>query len=279
MQLLRRTHLRLTPAYLLLGLWSLFTIVGLSYVFLGSFKNQRELIREPWRLPGALRFDNYEHAWVVGNLNIYFLNSVLVVTASVLLVLAVSAPAAYVLTRGRFRFRHTLTTYVIMGMGIPIPLLYIPLFGLLTQIGLADSLIGLTAVFVATSIPFTVYLLTGFFSGIPSALNDAGVMDGCSNWQLFAHIQLPLCRSGLITAAIFNTIWLWNEYQLTIVLITTKEQKTVPLGLFALQNATQYSGNWTQLYAGVAIVVIPTLIAFILLSEKIIAGMTAGAVK
>ena len=175
--------------------------------------------------------------------------------------------------------QNTLTTYVILGMGIPIPLLYIPLFSLLTNLGLADSLLGLTIVFVATSIPFTVYLLTGFFSGIPSAISDAAIMDGCTSWQLFAKVLLPLSRSGLITAAIFNTIWLWNEYQLTIVLITTQDEKTLPLGLFALQNSTQYSGNWTQLFAGVTIVVIPTLIAFIFLSEKIIAGMTAGAVK
>lgn len=274
-----RTHLRLSPGYLLLLVWTTFSVVGLSYILLGSFKNQRELIRQPWGLPGEFRLDNFFHAWSVAKLNIYFINSVIVVTTAVIFVLLVSAPAAYVLTRGNFRFRHTLTTYIILGMGIPIPLLYIPLFALLTKIGLADSLIGLVIVFVATSIPFTVYLLTGFFSGIPGAISDAAIMDGCTNWQLFAKVLLPLARSGLITAAIFNTIWLWNEYQLTLVLITTQEEKTLPLGLFALQNSTQYSGNWTQLYAGVTIVVIPTLIIFLLLSERIIAGMTAGAVK
>lgn len=272
-------HFRLAPAYALLGVWAVFSIVGMSYVILGSFKTQRELIRQPWGLPGEFRLDNFLHAWTVAKLNLYFVNSVIVVTAAVAIVLAVSAPAAYVLTRGRFRFRNTLTTYIILGMGIPIPLLYIPLFSMLTNLGMADSLFGLVVVFIATSIPFTVYLLTGFFSGIPSAISDAGIMDGCTSWQLFARIQLPLARTGLITAAIFNTIWLWNEYQLTIVLITTQDSKTLPLGLFALQNSTQYSGNWTQLYAGVTIVVVPTLIAFILLSEKIIAGMTAGAVK
>lgn len=272
-------HFRLAPGYLLLGVWTVFSIVSLSYVILGAFKSQRQLIRQPWGWPGDFQLDNFVHAWWVGKLNIYFVNSVIVVTAAVIFVLAVSAPAAYVLTRGRFRLQNTLTTYVILGMGIPIPLLYIPLFSLLTNLGLADSLLGLTIVFVATSIPFTVYLLTGFFSGIPSAISDAAIMDGCTSWQLFAKVLLPLSRSGLITAAIFNTIWLWNEYQLTIVLITTQDEKTLPLGLFALQNSTQYSGNWTQLYAGVTIVVIPTLIAFIFLSEKIIAGMTAGAVK
>lgn len=272
-------HARLLPAYALLVGWSIFSIVGLAYVVLGSFKTQRELIVSPWGLPGALRLDNFVYAWWQGKLNVFLINSVLVVTASVVAVLVVSAPAAYVLTRGRFRFRGALTTYLIMGMGIPIPLLYIPLFALLTRLGMSDSLAGLGLVFVATSVPFTVYLLTGFFSGIPSAIGDAGIMDGCTEWQLFAKIQLPLARSGLITAAIFNTIWLWNEYQLTIVLITSGTLKTVPLGLFALQNATQYSGNWTQLYAAVTIVVVPTLIAFVFFSEKIISGVTAGAVK
>ena len=261
---------RLLPAYTLLGGWTIFSIAGLAYVFLGSFKTQRELIVRPWSWPDSLRLDNFAYAWWLGKLNIYFINSIFLVTVSVIVVLAISAPAAYVLTRGRFRFRNAVTNYLIMGIGIPIPLLYIPLFAILTRVGLSDSLLGLGLVFVATSIPFTVYLLTGFFSGIPSAIGDAGIMAGCTEWQLFAKIQLPLARSGLITAAIFNTIWLWNEYQLTIVLISSGNLKTVPLGLFALQNATQYSGNWTQLYAAVTIVVVPTLIVFVLFSEKII---------
>lgn len=272
-------HVRLLPAYALLGAWSCFSAVGLGYVVLGAFKTQRELIVAPWGLPGAARADNFAYAWGLGKLSVFFVNSALVVALSVAAVLVVSAPAAYVLTKARFRFRGALTNYLVLGMGIPIPLLYIPLFALLTRVGLSDGLFGLGLVFVATSIPFTVYLLTGFFSGIPSAIADAGVMDGCTEWQLFARIQLPLARSGLITAAIFNTIWLWNEYQLSMVLISSEGSKTVPLGLFALQNATQYSGNWTRLYAAVTIVVVPTLVAFVFFSERIISGVTAGAVK
>lgn len=275
----RLHRFRKAPAYLLLGLWSVFSIVSLSYVILGAFKSQRELLRFPFSWPQELNLSNFAYAWDVARLDLYFVNSVLLVTGSVIVILAVSAPAAYVLSRGGFRFRHGLTTYLILGMGIPIPLLYIPLFALFSQIGLANTLFGAGLAFVATSIPFTTYLLTGFFSGVPSAVGDAATMDGASDWQKFAQIYLPLGRSGLITAAIFNTIWLWNEYQLTIVLIIDQETRTLPLGLFALQNATQYSGNWTQLYAGVTIVVLPTLVAFIWLSEKMIGGMTAGAVK
>jgi len=275
----RLYRLRRVPTYFFLTVWSAFTIVCLSYVILGSFKTQRELLRFPWDWPQALNLKNFAHAWTVAKLDLYLINSTLVVAGAVLVILIVSAPAAYVLSRGTFRFRHGLTTYLILGMGIPIPLLYIPLFALFSQLGLANNLFGLGLAFVVTSIPFTTYLLTGFFSGVPSAIGDAATMDGATDWQKFAHVYLPLGRSGLITAAIFNTIWLWNEYQLTIVLVTDQDKKTLPLGLFALQSATQYSGNWTQLYAGVTIVVVPTLVAFIVLSEKMIAGMTAGAVK
>lgn len=267
----------LTYAFLL-G-WTAFTVVGLSYVFLGAFKTQRELIREPWSWPREFRLDNFVEAWTTANLDRYLVNSVVVVTAAVIVILAVSAPAAYVLSRAIFRGRSLLTSYLLLGMGIPIPLLYIPLFSLFSDLGLTNTLFGLVLAFVVTSIPFTTYLLTGFFSGVPSAIGDAAIMDGCGDWQQFAHIYLPLGRSGLITAAIFNAVWLWNEYQLTLVLVTEQGDRTLPLGLFALQTATQYSGNWTQLYAGITIVVIPTLIAFVLLSEKMIAGMTAGAVK
>ena len=277
----RRFHRRFGRAltYGLLGAWSAFTILTLAYVILGAFKTQRELLLRPWSWPDTFGWENFEEAWTVANLGGYFVNSVIVVTAAVFLILAISAPAAYVLSRGIFRGRGALTGYLLLGMGIPLPLLYIPLFSLFSQLGLTNSLPGLIVAFVATSLPFTIYLLTGFFSGVPSAIGDAATMDGCGDWQKFAHIYLPLSRSGMITAAIFNAVWLWNEYQLTLILITEQQDRTLPLGLFALQTATQYSGNWTEFYAGVTIVVIPTLIAFLILSERMIAGMTAGAVK
>ncbi len=274
-----RAFIRRLPAYLLVYGWTVFSVVGILYIILGSFKTRYELIKHPWELPESWNFVNYVTAWTSSHLGLYFLNSLIVVSISVILILVVSTPAAYVISRARFKFRESLTTYIIMGMGIPIPLLYIPLFVIMSWLRLNDTLTGLTVAFIVASIPFTIYLLTGFFSTIPSALEDAAVIDGCTEWQLFRRVMLPLAKPGMITATIFNFIWLWNEYQLSLVLINTSEKRTLPLGLYALQNAMQYTGDWPGLMAGVTIIMIPTVIIYIFLSEKLIAGVTAGSVK
>ena len=164
-------------------------------------------------------------------------------------------------------------------MGVPIPMLFIPIFGILAYLRLSDSLTGLTLIFVAISIPFTVYLLTGFFASLPSELEAAAALDGCSDFQTFRHVMLPLAMPGVATAAIFNFIWLWNEYQLSLVILNSPDNRTLPLGLYSLQNAMQYTSDWPGLFAGVSIVMIPTIIVYAVLSEKMISGITMGAVK
>jgi ABC-type glycerol-3-phosphate transport system permease component len=150
---------------------------------------------------------------------------------------------------------------------------------ILAWLRLADSLTGLSLVFVAVSLPFTIYLLTGFFSSLPRALEDAAAIDGCSNVQIFWHAMLPLARPGILTAFIINFIWLWNEYQLSLTIINSGEKRPLALGLYALQNALQYTSDWPGLFAGVTIAIVPTLLLYAVLAEKMIAGLTAGAVK
>ena len=196
------------PMNLLVYVWSIFTLGGVAYIVLGSFKNKRELMRHLWSFPQSFEPTNYIQAWMSAKFSVYFINSAIAVFGSVVLVAMICAPAAYVLSKGRFRFRNTITTYIIMGMGIPIPLLYVPIFVLMTKLHLNDSLTGLTISFVVASIPFSVFLLTGFFSTIPTALREAAVIDGCSEWQIFSKIMLPLAKSGIATTSIFNFVWL-----------------------------------------------------------------------
>ncbi len=267
------------PAYIILSAWSFFTIFVIAWVLLASFKTNAEIFRTVFSLPAVWQFNNYAKAWNAANFALYFRNSLIVTFSAVVLILAVSAPAAYVLSRMSFRGRGLLTTIFIAGMGIPVLLLLIPLFVILTGLHIVNTLPGLILVYVTVAIPFTVYILTGFFASLPSELEEAGVIDGCTDFGVFWYIMLPLASPGLITAAIFNGIMVWNEYLLVLVFVSDSDKRTLSLGLYSLQNAMQYTGDWVGLFAGVSIVMIPTIVLFIVLSERMISGITMGAVK
>lgn len=267
------------PSYLVLSAWSLFTIFVIAWVVIASLKTNAEIFRDVFSLPDVWQFSNYAKAWNAANFAVYFRNSIIVTFSSVILILVVSAPAAYVLSRMNFRGRSVITTIFIAGMGIPTMLLLIPLFVIITRLGVVNTLPGLILVYVTVAIPFTVYILTGFFASLPKELEEAGVIDGASDFGVFRRIMLPLASPGLITAAIFNGISIWNEYLLVLVFVADSEKRTLSLGLYSLQNAMQYTGDWVGLFAGVCIVMIPTIILFVVLSERMISGITMGAVK
>ena len=265
--------------YLPLVLWVGFTVFAFLWIITASFKDNHELFANAWALPKTLHFENYDKAWRLARMGNYFLNSVFIVSISTGLILALSAPAAYVLSRIPFRGRELLSNSFIAGMGVPYQVLLVPLFLLLTQIRLVDTMPGLIIVYVALSLPFTIFVLMGFFRSLPSELEDAGAIDGASEWQLFYEVMLPLASPGIITAAIFNFIGLWNEYMLALVMINDQNKRTLSLALYGLQGSMQYTADWVGLFAGVVIVMLPTLLLFIVMSERVIEGITLGATK
>ena len=271
--------LRFLPSYLFLGAWSLFTILAIAWVVLASLKTNRDVFRQPFAIPTDPQFVNYARVWSNSNVGQAFLNSLIIVGISVVLILLVSAPAAYVLSRAKFKGRGLLTMIYIAGIGIPYPLLFIPLFALLAGLKLINTIPEIILVYVSLSIPFTVYILTGFFSSLPQELEDAAVIDGCNAFNVFRKVMLPLASPGLITAAIFNFIGLWNEFQLALIFIQDPGKRPLSLSLYSLKNSMTYSGDWAGLFAGVVIVIVPTVLLFIWLSERMISGITLGSVK
>ncbi len=267
------------PAYLVLGAWSFFTQFVILWIILNSLKSNQELFKDVWALPTQLHFENYVKALFAVDMLRYFLNSLLVVLSSVLIILALSAPASYILSRKPFKGSNLITMIFIAGIGIPFPLLFIPLFVIMTTFSINNTLFGLGVLFVALSLPFTVYMLTGFFGSLPVELEEAAIIDGASDFQVFFRVMLPLGTPGLITAAIFNFIGLWNEYQLALVFLNDPNKSTLSLGLYSLSNGMEYTGDWVGLLAGVVIVMVPTIILYIVLSERMISGITMGAVK
>jgi len=270
------------PYYSILIIWALITIIIFVWVVSSSLKTNKEVFKDPWALPSSpltAGAANYLKAWEVSHMQVYFMNSVIVVIASVLIVVTVSAPAAYVLSRIPFFGSEPITYYFIAGMGLPFQLILVPLFVLLNKLSLINTLQGLILVYIGVSIPFTVLLLTGFFRTLPVDLEDAAAIDGCSDFGIFWRVMMPLGAPGLITAAIFNFISIWNEYLLAMLLINVDKLRTLPLGVMNIRYSMQYTADWSALFAAVVIVIIPNFLLYIFLSDRLISGLTLGAGK
>lgn len=265
--------------YLLIGIYSAFTLFVLFWVLISSLKTNKEFIQNIWAFPKNLVFENYNKAWNIVNMKRFFLNSIFIVLSSVLVLDLICAPAAYAIGRFTFKISKYINFLFIMGLGIPIPIILIPLYKIFIRLHLIDNMFGLIIAYVVVSIPFTVFLLVGFMRSLPSELEEAATIDGCSNFGAFWKVMFPLSTPGIIAASIFNFVNIWNEYLIALTFITKQSNRPLSLGLYSLQNAMLFTADWTGMFAGVMIVTIPTLILFILLSEKIMTAMTLGAVK
>ncbi|MEF9970546.1 MAG: carbohydrate ABC transporter permease, partial [Ruthenibacterium sp.] len=178
-----------------------------------------------------------------------------------------------------FRGNALLNKFFVLGMGVPFQLLLVPLFFQFFEMGIVGTKFSLILAYIALSIPFTIFLIQGFFLTLPSVLEEAAYIDGCGPIRTFFAIMLPLGKPGLITAAIFNFIGLWNEFLLALTFINDGEDFPLSVGLYALQGSMQYTGDWVALFAALVVVMMPTLVIYMLLSRQIIEGLTMGAVK
>jgi N-acetylglucosamine transport system permease protein len=265
-------------AYLILGGWTAFVAWAVGWIVLSSISTTREIFTNTL-LRSGVHPDNYVKALTTHNMGRYLLNSTVYVAVSLVFIILISAPASYVLSRVEFRGRRLFHSLFIAGMGIPGAMVLIPVFMMFVRLKMIGSLQGLVIVYVATSIPFTVYFLTGFFASLPRELEEAARIDGCTDMQAFWRIMLPLAQPGLVTVTIFNFIGLWNDYIWALIFANTPERRTLALGLEFLVQSMRYTGDWAGMFASVVIVFLPTLILYLFLSERIIAGITAGAVK
>jgi N-acetylglucosamine transport system permease protein len=285
---MRRHHPLL---YLALGLYSCVILFPLAWLAYTSLKTTPEIFQSAWGLPAEPQWQNFSNAWngMPGEpgLGPYFVNSIILTVGSVFFILVIGAMATYALTRFRFRGRELLFNTFVGGMVFPIFLAVVPLFLLLNQTripgiapkGFINNYAGLIAVYVAYSLPFTVFVLSGFFRSLPEELAEAAAIDGASRWQTFIRVMLPLAKPGLVVAGVFNAIGIWNEYPLALVLITDRARYTLPLGLAQITQRQQYSADWGALFAALFIVMLPTMIVYLFFQRQISAGLTAGAVK
>ena len=219
--------------YAVFILWCMIVILSLAWILLTSFKTNKELYQEIWKLPGSFNLDNYKKIWSLYDLSAFFLNSILVVPINVILILVLSVPAAFVLTRAEFRLRGFILSFFIFGMGIPVIIALFPTYFLLSDLHLLDSLTGLSFVYIATSLSFSIFMLHGFFGSYPVELDEAATIDGCTPFQSFMKVVLPLSTTGIITVTIFNFIGIWNEYMLALIFIRDETKRLLSVGIYA----------------------------------------------
>jgi len=262
-----------------LYLWCAFALFVFCWIIFSSLKTNREFFTNMWGFASKQQYGNYLKVLQNYHLGLNFMNSLIVVLSAVLLLLVVCTPAAYVISRILFTGRTLLSRLFILGMGVPYQLLLVPLFFMMSSLGLTNTISGLVILYVVLSIPFTIFIMQGFFKTLPHELEEAAMIDGCSPIETFGRIMLPLGRPALVTAAIFNFIFLWNEFLLALTFISNTAKFTLSVGIYSLQGSMQYTGDWVCLFAGFIIVALPTLVVFMLMSRQVIEGLTMGAVK
>jgi len=266
-------------SYVILVPWCAFTVLIFLWLITASLKTNRELYSNLWGIPSTLTWENFTHAWSVAHIGTYFSNSIFIVAIAMAATILISSMGAYALARISFRGSTFILYSLIGGMGIPVQLLLVPLFMLLAKMHLVNQPLGLIVAYVAYLLPFSVFLLVGFFRTIPMEIEESAAMDGASDFTIFRKIMMPLAAPGLITALIFDFITLWNEYLLALVILGKPKNWTVSLGLYNLNVAMGSTADWVSLFAGVVIIMLPSMLLYIFLSDRIISGLTLGATK
>ncbi|THA23929.1 carbohydrate ABC transporter permease [Streptomyces sp. RKND-216] len=262
-----------------LVLWGFMVAMPLLWAVMTSFKTDREIFTSPWALPTELHFENWSRAWNQANMSDYFGNTVVVVGCSLVGTMLLGSMTAYVLARFEFPGQRFLYFLFIGGMSFPIILALVPLFYVMNNMGLLNTRHGLILSYIAYSLPFTVFFLTAFFRTLPTSVAEAAMIDGASHARTFFQVMLPMAKPGLVSVGIFNFLGQWNQYMLPTVLNTDPDKQVLSQGLVQLAVSQGYKGDWSALFAGLVMAMLPVLAAYIVFQRQVVSGLTAGALK
>ncbi|MGI5055271.1 carbohydrate ABC transporter permease [Treponema socranskii] len=266
--------------YVLVGLWVLFTFILIGWVVLASFSTSQEIFSDHmFKFVSGFHFDNYVKAWSTQRVSVFFMNSLLYTLASCTAIVVISAPAAYVLSRFKFKGNALLQNMFAAGLGIPLIMVIMPLFGLVSQLHLTNNRALIIFLYTAMNIPFGVFYLSAFFRNLSPSYEEAAAIDGCNPIAAFWIIIFPLAQPGIVTVSIFNFITVWNEYFMSLIFANRTAVRPVAVGLYNMIQSMRYTGDWGGMFASVVIVFLPTFILYLFLSEKVITGVTSGAIK
>jgi raffinose/stachyose/melibiose transport system permease protein len=263
--------------YFLLFLQCMVIVFPLLLMVMSSFKENREIFRTPFKLPGSLYLENYKELFLESNYLRYFLNSILVSSAAIILTLLVSSLAAYAISKYRFPLNRFVFFYFLAGLMIPIRLGTINIIQIFIRLNLYDNLLSLIIIYAAYGIPPGILIFSGFMREIPNELSDSARVDGCSEISIFRRIIVPLIGPAIVVVAVYNLIPIWNDFWFPLVLINSDNLMTIPLATAKLFG--KHETNYGLIFTILTVAAIPPMILFATLSRYFIKGLTAGAVK
>lgn len=260
----------------------LFLVVAvypILWLLLSSFKTEGEIaLTASYSLPQSFYLDNYLKAWEKGKMSIFLGNSIYTTVFSLLFIVILSAPAAFCLTKMKWKLSGTVATMFLLGIMIPVQVMLIPLFLMFKWTNTLNTLEGLIVAFTAFGLPMSIYLFSGYFKSIPNEMIEAAVIDGCSIYQVFVKIMLPLIKNAVVTILMISFMDVWNDLLFSMTFISSSELKTLQTGLIMFQGRFG-AREWGPTYAAIAMGTLPTLVLYLFLNKVMIEGLTAGAVK
>jgi N-acetylglucosamine transport system permease protein len=276
--------------YLVLGLLAVLILVPVAWVMVASVKETVEHYGSPWALPSHIHWQNFVDAWTKANMGGYMLHSVTITGMALAILLVVALPASYCLARFKFVGQRLLKTCFMAGLFINVNYIVVPIYLMLSDGDkwLRDVLGGgfllnnhfvVAIVYAATSLPFTIYLLSSYFATVPHDFEEAAYIDGAGYGRTMLQVIFPMAKPSIITVILFNFLSFWNEYIIIKTLVTERDQWTLPAGLLNLMQAQQSAAEYGPMYAGLVLVMLPVLILYICVQKNLTKGMTVGGLK
>ncbi|TRL40381.1 carbohydrate ABC transporter permease [Rhizobium straminoryzae] len=256
---------------------SIVMLAPIAIMVFSAFKTNAQIFQSPFSLPDFTHVGNLVRVWTETDFVRYLMNSLIVTGASIALILVLGTMAAYALARYEFRGANAILLFFLAGLTLPLKLAVIPLFIQMRDLGLVDSRLSLIFIYVATGLPTTVFIMTGFIRSLPNELEDAARMDGANEARIMWSIMLPLVRPAMVIAAIQNVVPIWNDFFFPLIFIQNNDLKTLPQGLTTFMG--EFGTDWGVLFSGLTLSALPIILLYIALSRQFINGMTAGAIK
>lgn len=261
-----------------LGVMAAIILLPMLWILISGFKTNNEIFTNTFALPETWRISNYIMAWKYG-LGSYFINSILVTTTSTIITLMVSLLASYALTHSRFQFKmkNVMLVFIISGLMLAPQVALLPLYDLLSKMGIYDTYLAMIIPYVAFRIPFTVFLMRAYLLSMPKELEDAAYIDGCGSMKILTSIVVPLSKPIIATGALLTGMYCWNEFMFALVFTSSDTLRTIPLGLMNMRGT--FRTEWGILIAALALSALPIILVFILLQKQFVRGLAAGGVK
>ena len=275
-------------AYLILAIFTVIFAYPILWSVISSFKTSAEIRQSPFALPAVPQFVNYSNAWNAAHMGDYFLNSVFVTALSMALLIVLVIPCSYALTRFNFRFRNFLKLLMMAGLFINVNYIVYPIYLMINGVGravfgngllLTDNLVTVSIINAVTSVPFSIYLLSGFLSGLPKGYEEAARIDGCSNWGILLKVIVPLSMPSILTVILFQFLAYWNEYLVAQTFLISDAKRTLPVGLLSIMQEAKVATDYGRLYAGLVIVMVPVLVLYCFVQKNLTKGISMGGLK